>query len=76
MSGGQRKRIHLARALYQDKDIYMLDCPLDSLDRKVAQKVATGILNNYQEKTRIIFSNSTEFWNGVDRVYFIENGQL
>ena len=36
MSGGQRARISLARALYMDGDIYLLDDPFSAVDTNVA----------------------------------------
>ena len=39
LSGGQRARISLARALYSDADIYLLDDPLSSLDASVARNI-------------------------------------
>jgi ABC-type multidrug transport system fused ATPase/permease subunit len=39
VSGGQRTRIALARAIYSQADIYLLDDPLSSLDAKVAENV-------------------------------------
>ena len=39
LSGGQRTRIALARAVYSQADIYLLDDPLSSLDAQVAEKV-------------------------------------
>jgi ABC-type multidrug transport system fused ATPase/permease subunit len=36
LSGGQRIRLSLARALYSDADIYLLDDPFAALDSKVA----------------------------------------
>ena len=33
LSGGQKKRIHMARALYLKKDILVMDDPLTSLDQ-------------------------------------------
>ncbi len=39
LSGGQRTRVSLARALYSDSDIYLFDDPLSSLDVQVAKKI-------------------------------------
>lgn len=41
LSGGQKQRIQLARALYQDRDIYLLDDPFSALDAKTAKLLFT-----------------------------------
>jgi ABC-type multidrug transport system fused ATPase/permease subunit len=37
LSGGQKARLALARALYADSDIYILDDPISAVDSKVAK---------------------------------------
>lgn len=39
LSGGQKTRLALARALYFDADIYLMDDPISSVDAKVAKKI-------------------------------------
>ena len=39
MSGGQKARISLARAVYSDADIMLLDDPLSAVDPEVANKI-------------------------------------
>lgn len=39
LSGGQKARLALARALYFDADIYLLDDPISAVDAKVAKSI-------------------------------------
>jgi ABC-type transport system involved in cytochrome bd biosynthesis fused ATPase/permease subunit len=65
----------LARALYHDADIYVMDDPISALDVKVASYVVNeGILGFLNGKTRIVFSASMNHLQKFDRIYYIENG--
>ena len=46
ISGGQKHRISLARAVYQDKDIYLLDDPLAAVDVHVAKHIFKNVLSS------------------------------
>ena len=77
LSGGQKARICLARAVYADSDIILLDDPLSSVDNHVAKhifnKCLLGLLNN---KTRLLVTHRHNFLNKVDRVVEMESGEI
>lgn len=77
LSGGQRARIALARAVYQDKQIYLFDDVLSALDAHVANHVIKycfmGILKN---KTRIIVSEHKSILRHATQILRIENGTV
>lgn len=77
LSGGQKARIALARAVYAQKDIYLLDDPLSAVDSKVADKLFNicikGIL---REKTRILVTNQVHFLSQCDKIILLESGKI
>lgn len=77
LSGGQKTRISLARAIYADKDIYLLDDILATLDVKVArhvfQHVILGLLRN---KTRILCTHQTQYLVHADLVIEMSKGKI
>ena len=44
LSGGQKQRVSLARAVYQDSDIYLLDDPLSAVDSHVGKHIFDKVL--------------------------------
>mmetsp|Transcript_105629 Transcript_105629/g.227676 ORF Transcript_105629/g.227676 Transcript_105629/m.227676 type:complete len:87 (+) Transcript_105629:294-554(+) len=44
MSGGQKSRISIARALYRDADVYLLDDPLSSLDSHTHRLIMSQVI--------------------------------
>jgi len=45
LSGGQKARLSLARAVYSDADIYLLDDPFSALDPEVSGKIMKNCIN-------------------------------
>lgn len=46
LSGGQKQRVSLARAVYQDKDIYLLDDPLSAVDAHVGKHLFEKVIGS------------------------------
>ncbi|CAF1203015.1 unnamed protein product [Didymodactylos carnosus] len=64
VSGGQKARIALARALYIDADIYLLDDPLAAVDQSVARRIydqCIGPNGLLKQKTRLLVTHQTHF---------------
>lgn len=71
LSGGQKARVALARAVYADADIVMLDDPLSAVDAHVGKTIWEEVIMGYlkaQGKTVIIASHQTQFFGDCDRV--------
>ncbi|EDV27233.1 uncharacterized protein TRIADDRAFT_54972 [Trichoplax adhaerens] len=77
LSGGQRMRVSLARAVYYDADIYLLDDPLSAVDANVAkhiyQKCICGILKN---KTRILVTHQLHHLRSANKIIVLKDGSI
>ncbi|CAD8206143.1 unnamed protein product [Paramecium octaurelia] len=78
LSGGQRKRVHLARTLYRHSDIYLLDCPFESLDHKTAKKLMDALyqISQKEKKTIIMTCNDVSQIKVCDRIIQLEDGLI
>lgn len=77
LSGGQKARICLARAVYSDKQIYLLDDPLSSVDSHVANHIMNNcFLTVLSKKTRILVTHRLNILDKVDRVIVLDNGTV
>lgn len=59
MSGGQKARVSLARAVYQNYDIYLLDDPLSAVDSHVGKE----IFDKVNKFTECIFLDNWFKWD-------------
>ena len=77
LSGGQRARVSLARAVYADADLYVLDDPLSAVDFKVGQhifeKCVKELLGN---KTRMMVSHHKDHMKDADEVIVLYKGRV
>ena len=77
LSGGQRARVSLARAVYADADIYLLDDPLSALDFKVGHHVFEKCISDLlSHKTRIITSHQEQHMKKADNVLMMYKGRV
>ncbi|KAJ6809460.1 ABC transporter C family member 13 [Iris pallida] len=78
LSGGQRARLALARAIYRDSDIYLLDDVLSAVDSQVAlwiiQKAILGPLMNH--KTRILCTHNVQAISAADMIVIMDKGYV
>ncbi|CAN0890518.1 ABC transporter C family member 9 [Linum grandiflorum] len=77
MSGGQKQRIQIARAVYQDADIYLLDDPFSAVDAHTGthlfQECLMGILKS---KTILYVTHQVEFLPAADLIVVMQNGRI
>jgi ABC-type multidrug transport system fused ATPase/permease subunit len=77
LSGGQRQRISIARAVYQNADIYLLDDPLSALDSQVGHKVFDNCIKTaLKGKTRILVTHKLSILSEVDRVILMDSSPI
>ncbi|KAK2579975.1 hypothetical protein KPH14_012235 [Odynerus spinipes] len=77
LSGGQRARINLARAVYKNADIYLLDDPLSAVDTHVSKHLFDECINGYlKNKTRILVTHQIQYLNNCDYIIILNNGKV
>ena len=77
LSGGQKARISIARALYAEKDIYIFDDPISALDANVGMKVMKNcIIKHLSDKTRILVTHALQYVPFANRIFYLNKGEL
>ena len=77
LSGGQRARINIARALYNNKDIYIFDDPLSALDANVGKNIVRNCIKEYlEDKTRILITHALQHVYYADKIYYMKKGKI
>ena len=77
LSGGQKARVGLARAIYSDAQVYLLDDPLAAVDSKVAGRLYDECINGYlADKTRILVTHQTKYLTNASNIILMEKGQV
>lgn len=77
LSGGQKARVSLARAIYTNADITILDDPISALDAHVGHEIMTNlIMKELKGKTRVLVTHALQYLNNCDRIIYMKNGRL
>ena len=76
MSGGQRQRLGLARALYSNPSILILDEPTSSLDAETEALVMGNLREHKKERITIIVAHREATINSADRIVLLKEGRL
>ena len=77
LSGGQKARVSLARALYSDRDIYLLDDVLSAVDVHVGKFLMEETIMGYlRHKTVIMPSHAIHFADRADYLLVMHKGEV
>ncbi|XP_022166683.1 probable multidrug resistance-associated protein lethal(2)03659 [Myzus persicae] len=77
LSGGQKSRVNLARAIYKQADIYLLDDPLSAVDTRVGMHIFEKCITDYlKEKTCILITHQIQYLINVDHIVIMENAKV
>ncbi|KAF3485182.1 hypothetical protein F2Q69_00053759 [Brassica cretica] len=77
ISGGQKQRLSMARAVYSSSDVYIFDDPLSALDAHVAQQVFDSCMKDeLKGKTRVLVTNQLHFLPLMDRIILVSEGMI
>ncbi|KAH7678707.1 Xenobiotic-transporting ATPase protein [Dioscorea alata] len=77
LSGGQKQRVQLARAVYQDCDIYLLDDVFSAVDAHTGSEIfkecVRGVL---KEKTVVLVTHQVDFLHNADCILVMRDGTI
>ena len=77
LSGGQQARVSLARAVYADADLYLLDDPLSAVDIKVGKHIFEKCIKDLLgDKTRVLTSHQEQHMKEADKVIVLYKGRV
>lgn len=75
LSGGQKARINLARAIYTNADVYLLDDPLSSVDNHIGKQLFEKCVLGYLKgKTRILVTHQVQYLKAADMIVMLNEG--
>ncbi|XP_050503306.1 probable multidrug resistance-associated protein lethal(2)03659 isoform X2 [Diabrotica virgifera virgifera] len=77
LSGGQRARVNLARCVYKEADIYLLDDPLSAVDIQVGQQLFEGCIRRYlKDKIVVLITHQLQYLKRADHIVIMNEGVI
>eukprot|EP00262_Sarcandra_glabra_P022233 TRINITY_DN97_c0_g1_i1.p1 TRINITY_DN97_c0_g1~~TRINITY_DN97_c0_g1_i1.p1 ORF type:complete len:1510 (+),score=157.17 TRINITY_DN97_c0_g1_i1:234-4763(+) len=77
LSGGQKQRIQLARAVYQDCDIYLLDDVFSAVDAHTGSEIFKECIRGaLKDKTIILVTHQVDFLHNADQILVMRDGKI
>uniref|UniRef100_A0A8C0TZP7 Multidrug resistance-associated protein 1-like n=1 Tax=Canis lupus familiaris TaxID=9615 RepID=A0A8C0TZP7_CANLF len=79
ISGGQKHRVSLARAVYSGADIYLLDDPLSAVDVQIGKQLFEKVIGSsgiLKHKTRILVTHNLTLLPQMDLIVVMESGRI
>lgn len=77
LSGGQRARVNLARAIYKQADIYLLDDPLSAVDTHVGKHIFERCIKGYlKDKICVLVTHQLQYLKYEKQVVLLNNGKI
>ena len=77
LSGGQKTRLTIARAVYSDADIYLFDDPFSALDAYVGKNIFDNVIKKYLKgKTILVITHALQYLPMMDYVIKMNEGKI
>ena len=76
VSGGEKQRIGIARALYYNREIYIFDEATNALDETTEKKILENIKNYSKNKMVIFISHKSSTLKFCDKTFTFSEGKL
>ncbi|MET8077770.1 ABC transporter ATP-binding protein [Streptomyces sp. NPDC005303] len=76
LSGGQRQRLALARSLFTDPEVLVLDEPTSAVDSHTEARIAEGVRALRAGRTTVVFTSSPLLLDHADRVVLVHEGEV